>query len=310
MRYTFLAALTQLAKSNPNIILMTGDLGFGTLREFTQSFPQNCIINAGISEQNMMSAAAGLALSGKTVFVYSIANFVTLRCLEQLRNSAAYHEADVKVVAIGAGVGYGAMGPTHHATEDISVLRAVPGITVFSPSDSEEARVATFAAAEKKGCCYLRLSRGVPDLASLSQTGESVNDIFRARKICDGGSDLCIFATGAVAETALQAAADLNAPLFTFATVKPIDTEFIRQAASIYKTILTFEENQIQGGFGGAVCEIVAALPGQRANVQRIGFDNTFARRTGSREWIMEAYGISAAQAARLYKEENYQVSR
>lgn len=300
MRFAFLKALAQLAQDNPDMVLMTGDLGFGTSDDFTRNFPANRIINAGISEQNMMSAAVGVALSGKIVFVHSIANFATLRCLEQLRNSAAYPGANVKVVAIGAGVGYGAMGATHHATEDISVLRAIPSVSIFSPSDCEEARAATFAAAETPGCCYMRLSKGEPDLAALSQTADPAGDIFRARKICDGGSDTCVFATGAVVDVALEAAKAIGAPLFTFAVIKPIDENFIRGAARAYKTILTFEENQVQGGFGGAVCEIVAALRGDRASVRCIGFENTFAYRVGTREWILKEYGISAARAAQL----------
>ena len=300
MREAFLEALVQLVRNNPNIILMTGDLGFGASNGFTQNFPERNLVNAGISEQNMMSAAVGLALSGKTVFVYSIANFPTLRCLEQLRNSAAYHSANVKAVAVGAGVGYGVMGATHHATEDISILRAVPGVSVFSPSDDEEARAATFAAAKSPGCCYLRLSRGEPDLVALSPEAEPVKDIFQARKICDGGSNTCVFAAGAIADVALRAAKAIGAPLFTFAAVKPIDEAFIRRAAHTYKTILTFEENQVQGGFGGAVCEIVAGLRGQRASVRRIGFEDTFASRVGSRSWILEEYGISVARARQL----------
>ena len=295
MRFAFLEALAQLGQSNPDVVLMTGDLGYD-LNGFAQRFPARQIINAGISEQNMMSAAAGMALCGKTVFVYSIANFATLRGLEHLRNSAAYHGANVKVVATGVGVGFGVMGATHHATEDISILRAIPGITVFSPSDPDEAYAATVAAANTPGCCYLRLSRA-ENLTDLSPMANPVEDIWRARKIFDGNSGTCVFATGAVADIALEAAKTINAPLFSFAAIKPIDEAFIRHAARKSKTILTFEENQVQGGFGGAVSEIVAALPGERASVRRIGFEDTFAYRTGTREWILEEYGISDARA-------------
>ncbi|MCL2123285.1 MAG: hypothetical protein FWH34_04270 [Desulfovibrionaceae bacterium] len=302
MRFAFLKALVQLAQNNPDVILLTGDLGFGD-SDFARNFPANRILNAGISEQNMMSVAAGLALSGKIVFVYSIANFTTLRCLEQLRNNAAYPSANVKAVAVGVGVGYGAMGATHHATEDISILRAIPDVTIFSPSDNAETHAATIAAVERPGCCYLRLSKGEPDLTALSPTADPAEDIFHARKICDGGSNTCVFVTGAVAGVALKAAKAVGAPLFTFAAVKPIDEAFIRRAACTYKTILTFEENQVQGGFGGAVSEIVAGLQGERASVRRIGFEDTFAYRVGSRAWILEEYGISATRAAQFCDE-------
>lgn len=299
MRDAFLKALADIGNSDPDVLLMTGDLGFGASDEFTQKFPAHRIINAGISEQNMMSMAAGVALSGKTVFIYSIANFATIRCLEQLRNNAAYHGANVKAVAVGAGVGYGAMGATHHATEDISILRAIPGVTVFSPSDAEEARAATFAVAKTSGCCYLRLSKA-EYLTVLSPTASPMEDIFKARKICDGSSDICIFSTGAVADIALEAAKTIRSPLFTFTAIKPIDEAFIRQTARDYRMIITFEENQVIGGFGGAVCEIVAGLHGARASVQRVGFEDTFAYRAGSREWILEEYGIRASRAVEI----------
>lgn len=301
MRTAFLNAAAQLAQSNPDVILMTGDLGAGASADFVQGFPPARLINAGISEQNMVSVAAGLALSGKVVFVYAIANFAALRCLEHLRNNAAYHGADVKVAAAGAGAGYGAMGATHHATEDLSILRAMPGVTVFSPSDGEEARLAAFAAAETPGCCYIRLSKA-EDLTVLSPEAEPAKDIFRARKIRGGGGEICVFATGAAADQALEAAKAFGAPLYSFAAVKPIDRAFICRAARMYKTILTFEENQVQGGFGGAVSEIVAALPGDRARVCRIGFEDTFVHRTGSREWILAQYGVSAARAAEMMR--------
>ncbi len=156
MRDTFVRTLIALAKEDPNIELMTGDLGFGVLKPFWEQLPDQ-FVNAGIAVQNMTSAAAGMALEGKTVFTYSIGNFPTLRCLEQIRNDCAYHHANVKIVCVGGGFVYGSLGMSHQATEDIAVMRALPDVAVLCPGDLVEAEEATRAIARYPGTCYLRL---------------------------------------------------------------------------------------------------------------------------------------------------------
>ncbi|HRM26091.1 MAG TPA: hypothetical protein PKZ81_07620 [Clostridia bacterium] len=159
MRDTFVRTLITLAKNNPNIELFTGDLGFGVLKPFWEQLPDQ-FVNAGIAEQNMTAAAAGAAGEGKIVFTYSIGNFPTLRCLEQIRNDCAYHDANVKIVCVGGGFVYGSLGMSHQATEDIAVMRALPNVAVLCPGDPAEAEAATKAIAEYPGTCYLRLGRG------------------------------------------------------------------------------------------------------------------------------------------------------
>ena len=132
MRDIFVTRLIELAEENPDIIMVTGDLGFGVLTKFQERLPKQ-LINAGVAEQNMTGLAVGLALSGKIVFTYSIGNFPTLRCLEQIRNDACYHGANVKIVSIGGGFSYGALGISHHATEDLSIMRALPDIFAVAP---------------------------------------------------------------------------------------------------------------------------------------------------------------------------------
>ena len=168
MRNTFVDTLCKLVTNNKNIYLMTGDLGFGVLNKFIENNPEN-FINAGIAEQNMAAVAAGMALEGKTVFTYSIANFPTLRCLEQIRNCIAYHNANVKIVSIGAGFAYGAAGMTHHATEDLSIMRAIPNMKVFSPADPNEAAAVTIAAYNIDKPCYIRLGKGREQLIHQQQ---------------------------------------------------------------------------------------------------------------------------------------------
>ena len=159
MRDTFVKTLLEIAKKDKNVYIVTGDLGFGVLRPFWEELPDQ-IINAGIAEQNMTSIAAGLALQGKIVYTYSIGNFPTLRCIEQIRNDCAYHNANVKVVCVGGGFVYGSLGMSHHATEDIAVMRALPDVAVFAPGDLCEAEEITKAIANYEGTCYLRLGRG------------------------------------------------------------------------------------------------------------------------------------------------------
>ena len=133
MRDKFIQTLAEIARKDPRVILITGDLGFKVLDSFKKEFPRQ-FINAGVSEQNMTMLATGMAQEGRIVFTYSIGNFPTLRCLEMIRNDAAYHEANVKIVCIGGGFSYGALGPSHHASEDITVMRSLSNLTTIVPT--------------------------------------------------------------------------------------------------------------------------------------------------------------------------------
>ena len=159
MRDTFTRCLEAYAETHPELVLVTGDLGFGVLFPYMKKFPDR-FINAGISEQAMMSMAAGMALEGKTVVVYSIGYFPTLRCLEQIRNCCAYHEVNVKIVCVGAGFVYGTLGMTHHATEDMSALRILPGVKVYAPADGVETEAVMGPFLSEPGVAYLRIGRG------------------------------------------------------------------------------------------------------------------------------------------------------
>ena len=158
MRTAFIHALESLAERDPRVCLVVGDLGFSVVDRFAASHPSQ-FVNAGVAEQDMIGIATGMALAGRIVFTYSIANFATLRCLEQIRNDVCYHEANVTVVAVGGGLTYAALGASHHATEDLAILRALPGMTVVAPGDPVEARLATTALAHRPGPAYLRLGK-------------------------------------------------------------------------------------------------------------------------------------------------------
>ena len=240
MRDTFVKTLIELAKEDKNIELVTGDLGFGVLKPYWEAVPEQ-FTNAGIAEQNMTTVAAGMALTGKTVFTYSIGNFPTLRCLEQIRNDCAYHNANVKVVCVGGGFVYGSLGMSHHATEDISILRSLPNVVVLAPGDLLEAEEATKAMAKYNGTCYLRLGRG-----GEKRIHEKIDNftIGKAIKVKDG-KRVAIFSTGAIFEE-IEGAVNLlkehgiDPQVYTFPTVKPLDIEVINNTAKDFELIVIF----------------------------------------------------------------------
>lgn len=303
MRDTFVKTLIEIAKKDKNVYLITGDLGFGVLQEFWEQLPDQ-FINAGIAEQNMTSLAAGMALEGKTVFTYSIGNFPTLRCMEQIRNDCAYHKANVKVVCIGGGFAYGSLGMTHHATEDLAMMRALPDVTVLAPGDTVEAEHATRAVYEQEGTCYLRLNRGGENYIH-----EKIDNfkIGKAIKI-KSGSKIVVFSTGAILDEAKEASEilekqDMNIALYSFPTVKPIDKATIKECASDYDLIVTVEEHNITGGFGSAISEVLAELGGMKAKILRIALNDKYSCVVGSQKYLRDVYEISAEKIAYKIKE-------
>src|SRR6185312_2909659 len=231
MRDVFIRELTQIAAARPEVMLLTADLGFGVLEEFAQRFPKQ-FLNVGIAEQNMTGLGAGLALEGRIVFTYSLGNFPTLRCLEQIRNDACYHGANVKIVTVGGGMSYGAVGPTHHATEDIAILRALPDISVISPGDEWEVAQATRDMVDRPGVAYFRLDKSA---AAPSHRPDEVFQFGRARTIIEG-SDATLVATGGILGEAVKAAGMLKSwgikvRVLSCHTVKPLDVEALSDAA-------------------------------------------------------------------------------
>lgn len=299
MRDTFVKTLVELAKNDKNIELVTGDLGFGVLKPYWETVP-NQFTNAGIAEQNMTSIAAGMALTGKTVFTYSIGNFPTLRCLEQIRNDCAYHNANVKIVCVGGGFVYGSLGMSHHATEDIAILRALPDVVVLAPADLTEAEAATKAIAEYNGTCYLRLGRG-----GEKRIHEKIDNfqIGKAIKVQDG-SRVAIFSTGAIFEEISDALEILNKEgiqpaVYTFPTVKPLDKNVIEECAEKFDVIVTCEEHNVVGGFGGAVAEVLAELKDKKSRLLRIGLNDEYSIKVGNQHYLREQYEMDGKSIAK-----------
>jgi len=286
--------LEGLAKADPNVMLVTADLGFGVLTRFSERFPRQ-FINAGVAEQNMTGLAVGMALEGKIVFTYSIGNFPTLRCLEQIRNDACYHNANVKIVCVGGGFTYGSLGISHHATEDLAILRALPDITVIAPGDSVETAAATRAVYDTPGTCYLRLGRGGESRIHAGSIDFRVGKAIRLFE----GKDVAILSTGGILKVAYDArtkleASGLGVGLFSVHTLKPIDRDLIIELARTIRLIVTLEEHTVIGGLGGAVAEIVAQLSGAKADLEMIGLRDCFSSVVGDQEYLRSVYGLTA----------------
>ena len=304
MRDTFVRTLIELAKNDKDIELVTGDLGFGVLKPYWEQVPDQ-FTNAGIAEQNMTTVAAGMALEGKKVVTYSIGNFPTLRCLEQIRNDCAYHHANVNVVCVGGGFVYGSLGMSHHAMEDIAVLRALPDVAVLAPGDAMEAAAITKAMIEYPGTCYLRLGRG-GERPIHDKKIDNIQ-IGKAIKVKDG-EKVAIFSTGAIYDEVDDAYKELVArgyrpAVYSFPTVKPLDMEVVKQCAKQFDLIVTCEEHNVIGGFGSAVAEVMAEMPERKAYLVRIGLQDLYATKVGTQKYLREQYGICASEIVKKIEE-------
>ncbi len=315
MRTAFIKTLFDLAKEDERINLIVGDLGYSVVEQFQNQFPSR-FINAGVAEQNMTGMAAGLALSGKIVFTYSIANFPTLRCLEQIRNDICYHKANVKIVAVGGGFAYGPLGMTHHATEDLAIMRSLPNMLVVAPGDAVEARLATEAIVRHEGPCYLRLGKaGEPRVHEI----EPDFKLGKALQI-KAGTEITLMATGGLLYNTLKAAEkleedDISVRVLSMHTVKPLDIEEVLKSASETSAIFTVEEHSIIGGLGGAVAEILAESEFSGVSFKRLGIESTFISQVGNQEYLRELFGLSAegiyySVTSALEKRENWIIKK
>ncbi|MCH8978902.1 MAG: transketolase [Armatimonadetes bacterium] len=302
MRDTFVKRLTELAREDSRIMLVTGDLGFGVLTSYAAELPAQ-YLNAGVAEQNMTGMATGMAMEGRIVFTYSIANFTILRCLEQLRNDAAYHGASVKAVAIGGGFSYGALGMSHHATEDLAIMRAIPDIDVLAPCCPWEVENITSALAARPGTAYLRLDKSSP--GRTDRAGEAF-ELGKARTLREG-TDLTIAAIGGILEEALAAAASLaedgiECRVIAFHSLSPFDREAVVACCSETGGLLTVEEHQVSGGLAGAVAEASLEAGVTPKVFGRIGLRDTFSSVVGSQQYLRQRYGLDRGSIATTAK--------
>ncbi|MEO5933113.1 MAG: transketolase C-terminal domain-containing protein [Duganella sp.] len=297
MRNSFIKTLMEQARQDDRIFLLCGDLGYSVLEPFAEAFPDR-FINVGIAEQNMVGLAAGLSLEGYTVFCYSIGNFPTLRAMEQIRYDVAYHDTNVKIIAVGGGYAYGPLSTSHHTTEELGMLRTIPGMVVTAPGDPAEVDAMTAFIAQHRGPCYMRLNKaGEPRLHAQPPT-LTLGGIVPVR-VNSEAATAAVFATGDMVGYAARYL-EKSAPhidLYSFPFVNPIDTAQLAALAARYTQVATLEEHQANGGFGSAILErlhdllsdgALARLPA----VRRIAIPNAFVGSAGTQEFLREKMGL------------------
>jgi transketolase len=292
MRTTFIKTLTELAEKDDRIVLIIADLGFSVVEEFEKKFPDR-FINPGIAEANAVSLAAGLALCGKIPYVYSIAPFVTMRAFEQVRVDCAYMNTNVRLVGVGGGVAYGPAGATHHAIEDLAIMRALPNMTVLAPGDPLETKQLIQQSVEVQGPVYIRLSKNnEPCLSDV----DSVCKIGRANIFCKG-LDLTLLTTSNMFELGTQIVWSLNnrhkisAELANIHTLKPLDNAYIVQRINNGNPIFTLEEHNVIGGLGSAIAELIAES-GKGILFKRFAIPDEYSHFVGSQNFIRTKWSL------------------
>jgi transketolase len=293
MRTAFVQTLFELAKQDERIVLIVGDLGFSVVEPFMHQLPKQ-FVNAGVAEQNMTGLAVGMAFAGKVVFTYSIANFPTLRCLEHIRNDVCYHVANVKIIAVGGGFSYGAMSVSHHATEDLGIMRMLPEMVVVAPGDPVETREATRAVVEHQGPCYLRLGKAGEPIVHTTPIEFRLGKAIKLKE----GRDVTLISSGCLLHTAVKVAERLavdgiETRLLSMHTLKPLDSDAVLSAARETGAIVTLEEHSIIGGLGSAVAEVLAEADGARALFMRLGLPSAFSPHVGSQEYMRDKHGLT-----------------
>lgn len=298
MRTSFINQLLEEAKKNEKIFLIIGDLGYHVVEPFMEAIPER-FLNAGIAEQNMAGVAAGLAMTGYNVYIYSIGNFPTLRCLEQIRNDIAYHHANVKIVSVGAGYAYGSLGATHQPTEEIGALRAIPNMIVATPGDPVEARAIAKFSAEYDGPMYIRLGKAGEKVAHSEESlTVKAGDILPVT--LKEGNKKAVLACGNIMAATKSQIEEQNLPydLYSVPFVKPISKEQLKAIVERYpEGLVTMEEHQASTGMGSAIVEQVNDMyaKGELSTypiIKRIAIPDEFAPVVGTQTYLREYEGL------------------
>lgn len=304
MRERCLKTITELAREDERVIFIGSDLGVGVMADYKAAFPDRFFME-GVAEQNLVGLAAGLAMEGRVVYLNTIATFLTRRCFEQIAVDLCLHNVNVRLIANGGGVVYAPLGPTHLATEDLAILRALPNMTILAPADAEEMARAVRATLDHTGPVYVRVAKGYDPVVT---TDTGTFRIGRAAPMRDG-HDALIVTTGVGLQVCLAAAdqltaARIDATVLHMPTVKPLDTESLAVAAERVPVIVTVEEHSIVGGLGSAVAEFLAEadLLGGR-KFRRVGFPDVFPSGYGDQTGMMKRYRITPDAVSTLVKE-------
>jgi transketolase len=295
MRASFIKTLAEVANDDPRVMLLTGDLGFMAIEPFSEAFPDR-FLNIGVAEQNMVGVASGLAEAGYIPFCYSIAPFAALRPYEFIRNGPVHHRLPVRIVGVGGGFEYGTAGPSHHAIEDIAVMRALPGMAVVAPADAPQTATALLGTWNLPGPVYYRIGKDdrtvIPGLNGRFSLG-------RAETLRQG-NEVLIVTTGSISVEAVAAADLLNAEgvstgVMTVASIEPAPVDDLMEAMVRVHAVVTLEAHVLAGGLGSLVAEIIAER-GLRCRLQRMAVSNGACPRSGSTAYLHQVHGLTANQ--------------
>lgn len=301
MRVVFVNTLIEEARHNKDIWLVVGDVGFGLVEPFQKEFPDR-FINVGIAEQNMIGVSAGLAIEGKNVFCYSLGSFGSARCYEQIRLDVCYRNTNVKIISGGGGLIFGYLGTTHHATEDISIMRALPNMIVLAPCDAVESKIATKEMIDIKKPCYMSLSRAGDNIVHQTMPKyiwDGTSSVLRY-----GNSRVTIMGCGGIMSEAVEAAKilsedNINVDVVSLLTIKPIDKDVI--IANDDRLIVTIEEHNLDGGLGSAVAEVMTDYD-MSSKLIRIGIKDEFVQEVGSQAYLRKILGLDGESIAKKIK--------
>jgi len=290
VRNAFSDALVSLALEDPKVLLLTGDHGYALFDEFRKRCPDR-YINAGIAEQNMVGMAAGLARVGFRPFVYGLSAFVPVRVVEQIKLDVAHDKLPVVFVGDGAGFVYSHLGTSHQSTEDIACLRAVPDITILSPSDRHETSAAMRFAYDCRSSVYLRL--GKSDRGDV-HNGPVQLEHGRLLPVGDGAPKQLLFiATGSLTKTAIELSKNYGASVCSAPVIKPLAALPLAQLLRSFEAVVTFEEHSVLGGLGSAIAEVASEMT--RTPVLRIGVQDRFSHACGSYEYLLREHHLDAS---------------
>ena len=288
MRNKFISTLLGLARVDPRITIVAADIGGGVLEPFRDELPDQ-FVDVGIAEQNAVGVAAGLALSGRIPYFYTIVPFATARPFEQIQVDVSYMETNVRIVGVGSGFSYGAQGATHHGITDISLMRALPNMRIMAPCGTNEAASVARISTQRTGPMYIRLgSTGEPDY------GYDDIEFGRLKQLRSASvpGNPAIIATGAIMTEALLAADELDADLYSAHTLKPFDAPAIERLIDAGAPIVTVEEHNIIGGLASIVSEIIARR-GKAATLIPFAVPDRHSHFIGDQSFIRARFGLT-----------------
>jgi transketolase len=309
MRQTCVNMVYELAKRDDRVVFIGSDLSPGLLAGMKRDYPERWYME-GVTEANVIGMAAGMALEGYMPYVNTIATFITRRCYEQVAIDLCLHDLPVRLIGNGGGYVYAPLGPTHEAIEDIAIMRALPNMTVVAPADAEEMRRFMAVTPDWPHPIYIRLAKGGDEVITGPGNGFAIGKAILLREALGGnGNPVLLVGTGVATTQALHASEMLAADrvpchVLHMPTVKPLDIPALEKLAHSASLVVTVEEHTVIGGLGSAVTDaLVDRMDGHVPRMRRLGIPDVFAEDYGSQEWLMESFGISAAQIANSVRE-------